>query len=102
MICTNKNTFTIENNVADQEDFKINIVNYLLGPTSKRYNYFSIIQMEGVASLKYDGIKYISNYDIKIKINDINKPIEIKKIGINNGVNITIFFGYSEEVEFSP
>lgn len=102
MICTSKNTFTIENNKNTEEEFNINIFNYLVGPTNKRYNYFSIIQMEGVASLTYDGNKYISNYDIKIKINDINKPIKVKKIGINDGVNITIFFGYSDEVEFSP
>lgn len=102
MICTNKNTFNIENNDNQVTNFDISIFKYLVGPTSKRYNYFSILRMEGVGSLKYDGVQYISNYDIKIKINDINKPIEVQKKNKNSPTNLTIFFGYSEEVEFSP
>lgn len=101
MICTSKNTFTIVHE-KDEKKFDINIVKYLVGPVSKRYNYFSILRMEGVSVLKYDGNQYIANYDIKIKINDINKAIEVEKIDQTTTVNLTIFFGYSDEVEFSP
>lgn len=100
MICTNKNTFTIINTDAS-DYFNINIVKYLVGPTNKRYNYFTILDELNVSYISYENVIYPVDNDIKIKISNLNEEIYVKKVP-SSPTHVTIFFGYSDEVEFSP
>lgn len=110
MICTNKNTFSFVS-LSDQPAYYFYILEYLIGPTNKRYNYFSIISSTNVDYVLYNDVIYNPNYEVKIKIENVNEEILVKKIKAKETINekvvlieaaITIFFGYSEEVEFSP
>lgn len=110
MICTSKNTFSYDNS-SDQLSYQFYILEYLIGPTNKRYNYFSIISSTNVDYVIYNNVVYNPNYSVKIKIENINEEILVKKTKAKETINgkevfiescITIFFGYSDEVEFSP
>lgn len=101
MICTSKNTYSFEDE-EDKRSFNVNIVECLIGPTNKRYNYFSIINNYNVDYVVYNENIYSSNHEIKIKIENMNDELIVEKNNKTTISSVTIFFGYSEEVEFEP
>ena len=101
MICTSKNTYSFEDE-EDKQYFNVNIVECLIGPTNKRYNYFSIISNYNVDYVSYNENIYSPNHEIKVKIENMDDEIVIEKNNKTIRSSVTIFFGYSEEVEFEP